>query len=62
MRSRRHSRGTRRREGPLGATADWRRITEEIWPWVDAAPTTELGRAEAAWRAARPMVEAAGGD
>ena len=39
--------------GRLCATADWRRITEEIWPWVDAAPATELGRAEAAWWAER---------
>jgi predicted unusual protein kinase regulating ubiquinone biosynthesis (AarF/ABC1/UbiB family) len=35
----------------LGATADWRRIAEEIWPFVDAPPSTALGRAEAAWRA-----------
>jgi predicted unusual protein kinase regulating ubiquinone biosynthesis (AarF/ABC1/UbiB family) len=35
--------------GRLRATADWRRITEEIWPWVNAAPATDLGRAEAAW-------------
>ena len=32
--------------GRLRATADWRRITEEIWPWVDAAPATPLGRAD----------------
>jgi predicted unusual protein kinase regulating ubiquinone biosynthesis (AarF/ABC1/UbiB family) len=37
----------------LGATADWRRIAEEIWPFVDAAASTELGRQEAAWRAGR---------
>jgi predicted unusual protein kinase regulating ubiquinone biosynthesis (AarF/ABC1/UbiB family) len=37
----------------LGATADWRRIAEEIWPFVDAPPSTELGRAESAWRAGR---------
>jgi hypothetical protein len=35
--------------GRLGATADWRRITEEIWPWVDGPPSTPLGKAEAAW-------------
>jgi predicted unusual protein kinase regulating ubiquinone biosynthesis (AarF/ABC1/UbiB family) len=34
----------------LRATADWRRIAEEIWPWVAAPPSTELGRAETAWR------------
>jgi predicted unusual protein kinase regulating ubiquinone biosynthesis (AarF/ABC1/UbiB family) len=38
----------------LRATADWRRIAEEIWPWVGAPPSTELGRSEAAWRATRP--------
>ena len=37
----------------LGATADWGRICDEIYPWVDAPPSTDLGRAEAAWRAAR---------
>ncbi len=34
----------------LGATADWRRIAEEIWPFVDAPPSTDLGVLEAAWR------------
>ena len=38
--------------GELGATANWRRLAEELWPWVSAAPQTELGRQEAAWRAA----------
>lgn len=38
--------------GELEATADWRRIAEELWPWVGAEPATELGREEAAWRAA----------
>jgi predicted unusual protein kinase regulating ubiquinone biosynthesis (AarF/ABC1/UbiB family) len=38
----------------LGACANWRRVAEEIWPWVDSAPTTDLGRAEAAWAASRP--------
>jgi predicted unusual protein kinase regulating ubiquinone biosynthesis (AarF/ABC1/UbiB family) len=36
--------------GDLRATARWRRIAEEIWPWVDAEPDTDLGRAEAEWR------------
>jgi len=39
--------------GELRATANWRRISEEQWPWVDAPPSTELGRAEADWRARR---------
>jgi predicted unusual protein kinase regulating ubiquinone biosynthesis (AarF/ABC1/UbiB family) len=36
----------------LGATADWGRICAEIYPWVDAPPSTALGRAEARWRSA----------
>ncbi|HEX2575071.1 MAG TPA: AarF/ABC1/UbiB kinase family protein [Aquihabitans sp.] len=38
--------------GELGATANWRHIAEELWPWVGAEPQTELGRQEAAWREA----------
>ena len=38
--------------GELGATADWRRIAEELWPWVAAPPATELGRQEETWRQA----------
>ena len=36
--------------GQLQATANWRQIAEEIWPWVDRAPTTPLGEADAIWR------------
>jgi hypothetical protein len=39
--------------GDLRATANFRRIAEELWPWVDGPPTTELGKAEAAWMASR---------
>lgn len=39
--------------GQLGSVADWRAVAENVWPWVDAPPTTELGRLEAAWRASR---------
>jgi hypothetical protein len=39
--------------GGLRATADWRRIAEELWPFVGAPPSTELGRAEAEWRTSR---------
>jgi predicted unusual protein kinase regulating ubiquinone biosynthesis (AarF/ABC1/UbiB family) len=39
--------------GQLRARANWRRIAEELWPWMDAEPSTALGRAEAAWRAER---------
>lgn len=35
--------------GRLGATADWRRITEELWPWTNGPPTTPMGEAEAEW-------------
>jgi len=35
--------------GELGANGNYRRIAEELWPFVDAEPTTELGRAEAEW-------------
>ncbi len=34
----------------LRATADWRRVAEEIWPFVDASPSTPLGEADAEWR------------
>ncbi len=35
----------------LGATADWRSIGEELWPWVGAPPSSDLGRREADWLA-----------
>jgi hypothetical protein len=37
--------------GELGARGNYRRIAEELWPFTDAAPSTELGRAEARWLA-----------
>jgi predicted unusual protein kinase regulating ubiquinone biosynthesis (AarF/ABC1/UbiB family) len=37
--------------GEMNATADWRAISEEIWPFVQAPPSTPLGAAEAAWLA-----------
>ena len=39
--------------GELSATADWRRIAEEIWPFVRGPASTPIGEAEAAWAAAR---------
>jgi predicted unusual protein kinase regulating ubiquinone biosynthesis (AarF/ABC1/UbiB family) len=33
----------------LRATANWRRIAEEMWPGVDGPPSTELARREEAW-------------
>jgi predicted unusual protein kinase regulating ubiquinone biosynthesis (AarF/ABC1/UbiB family) len=37
--------------GDLRATANFRRIAEELWPWIDGPASTDLGRAEAAWLA-----------
>jgi len=39
--------------GELTATADWRGIAEEIWPFVRGPASTPIGEAEAAWRASR---------
>jgi predicted unusual protein kinase regulating ubiquinone biosynthesis (AarF/ABC1/UbiB family) len=39
--------------GELTATADWRAIAEEIWPFVQGPPATPMGAAEAAWRTRR---------
>ena len=39
--------------GELNATADWRGIAEEIWPFVRGPASTPIGEAEAAWRASR---------
>ena len=38
--------------GQLHATGNWRRVSEEIWPFVEGPPSTELGRQAAAWAAA----------
>jgi predicted unusual protein kinase regulating ubiquinone biosynthesis (AarF/ABC1/UbiB family) len=38
--------------GELGATGNYRRIAEELWPFVQAPPSTDMGRAENAWLAA----------
>ena len=40
--------------GELTATANWRAVAEEIWPFVLGPPTTPMGEAEVAWRARRP--------
>ena len=39
--------------GELGATGNYRRIAEELWPFTQSAPSTALGEAEAAWLAGR---------
>ncbi len=41
--------------GELTATADWRSIAEEIWPFVLGPPSTPIGEAEQAWRSRRPV-------
>src|SRR5580700_10483403 len=43
--------------GELTATADWRAIAEEIWPFVQGPPATPMGEAEADWRASRGGTE-----
>jgi predicted unusual protein kinase regulating ubiquinone biosynthesis (AarF/ABC1/UbiB family) len=40
--------------GQLRATANWRRMSEELWPFVAGPPSTELGRRAATWMAAHP--------
>jgi predicted unusual protein kinase regulating ubiquinone biosynthesis (AarF/ABC1/UbiB family) len=37
--------------GDIHATANWRAIAEEIWPFMQAPPSTPMGEAEAEWRA-----------
>jgi predicted unusual protein kinase regulating ubiquinone biosynthesis (AarF/ABC1/UbiB family) len=44
----------------LGATANWRRIAEEIWPWADGRPSTPMGEEIVRWRAARSRTGVAG--
>jgi predicted unusual protein kinase regulating ubiquinone biosynthesis (AarF/ABC1/UbiB family) len=44
--------------GELSATANWRAIAEEIWPFVQGPASTPMGEAEAAWRARRQAIAA----
>jgi hypothetical protein len=44
--------------GELSATADWRAISEEIWPFVQGPAATPMGEAEASWRARRQAAAA----
>ena len=39
--------------GSLNATANWRRIAEEIWPFVNGPASTPIGEAEARWEQQR---------
>ena len=41
--------------GQLNCTANWRRIASELWPFVNAPPSTPLGEREAEWAATRPL-------
>jgi predicted unusual protein kinase regulating ubiquinone biosynthesis (AarF/ABC1/UbiB family) len=44
--------------GELSATANWRAIAEEIWPFTRGPASTPMGEAEAAWRARRQPIAA----
>jgi predicted unusual protein kinase regulating ubiquinone biosynthesis (AarF/ABC1/UbiB family) len=44
--------------GELSATADWRAIAEEIWPFTQGPASTPMGEAETAWRARRQPIAA----
>jgi predicted unusual protein kinase regulating ubiquinone biosynthesis (AarF/ABC1/UbiB family) len=35
--------------GEMNATADWRAISEEIWPFTSGPPSTPMGEAEVPW-------------
>ncbi len=39
--------------GDLGARNNWRRIAEELWPFVDAEPSTPMGCEIAEWERSR---------
>ena len=46
--------------GEMNATANWRAISEEIWPFLAAPPSTPMGEAEADWHAAAGAALAGG--
>jgi len=35
--------------GRLHATANWRRMAEELWPFVEGSPSTPMGEQIAEW-------------
>ncbi|MBO0804787.1 MAG: AarF/ABC1/UbiB kinase family protein [Nocardiopsaceae bacterium] len=39
----------------MNATGDWRALAEEIWPFFQGPPSTPMGEAEAAWKAASAL-------
>jgi predicted unusual protein kinase regulating ubiquinone biosynthesis (AarF/ABC1/UbiB family) len=44
--------------GELSATANWRAISEEIWPFTHGPASTPMGEAETAWQARRQAIAA----
>lgn len=47
----------------LGATANWRAIAEELWPFTNASSSTTFGRQEALWLSrVHPEVKRTGSD
>jgi predicted unusual protein kinase regulating ubiquinone biosynthesis (AarF/ABC1/UbiB family) len=44
--------------GSMNATANWRRLAEEIWPFMNRPPSTPMGEAEDRWARRRPQQEA----
>ncbi len=40
--------------GDLGAVGNYRKLAEELWPFVSGPPSTPMGEAEAEWLARRP--------
>ena len=44
--------------GELSATANWRAIAEEIWPFTHGPASTPMGEAEATWRARHQPIAA----
>ena len=44
--------------GELSATANWRAIAEEIWPFSQGPASTPMGGAEATWRAQHQAIAA----
>ena len=41
--------------GDLHATANWRMIAEEIWPFIQGPPSTPMGEAELRWQERRRL-------
>jgi predicted unusual protein kinase regulating ubiquinone biosynthesis (AarF/ABC1/UbiB family) len=46
--------------GRLNATANWRRISEELFPFTDDTPSTPMGEREAEWWASKVAAKVAG--